>query len=153
MQNRVQIIVDWIVVSVRLRLLLFLFWGLRDFLFRCFLWFCCWSFGLCHVEAWLVVFAEYWIIVVNIMAEFMCLFMPGAVEWLNDAMAEIESMMLIMQIVVLMPEIMVWGMDVVMIRINVVVLLIVIIMMITMHFEMMGIVPLIVMAIFVPVSV
>ena len=52
-----------------------------------------------------------------------------------------------------MPEIMVWGMDVVMIRINVVVLLMVIIMMITMHFEMMGIVPLIVMAIFVPVSV
>ena len=100
-----------------------------------------------------MVFAEYWIIVVNIMAEFMCLFMPGAVEWLNDAMAEIESMMFIMQIVVLMPEIMVWGMDVVMIRINVVVLLIVIIMMITMHFEMMGIVPLIVMAIFVPVSV
>ena len=96
-----------------------------------------------------MVFAEYWIIVVNIMAEFMCLFMPGAVEWLNDAMAEIESMMLIMQIVVLMVR----GMDVVMMRINVVVLLIVIIMMITMHFEMMGIVPLIVMAIFVPVSV
>ena len=96
MQNTGQIIVDWIVVSVRLRLLLFLFWGLRDFLFRCFLWFCFWSFVLCHVEAWLVVFAEYWIIMVNIMAEFMCLFMPGAVKWLNDAMAEIESMMLIM---------------------------------------------------------
>ena len=51
---------------------------------------------LCHVEAWFVVFAKYWVIVMHVVAKLMCFFMPGSVEWLNDTMAEIVFVMLIM---------------------------------------------------------
>ena len=66
------------------------------------------------------------------MTELVGLFMPGTVEWLNDTMAEIMLLMLIMRIV---PTVRI--IKVIMVPTNVVILLMVIVQMLMMQFEFM----------------